>query len=161
MLTPIIILCLLSLPLSVAFVVSRLTNRKIAIRKYACWGLGIAFIYFFIGHIVKTEGMVEMLPDWVPMRLQLIYVTGILELAIGIALFLPKYQTVAAKLAIVVFILFFPANIYSAMNSVGLGGHQWGPEYLLIRAPLQIILIVWAYFLCVQNYDRTVSTTTD
>ncbi|RUO34840.1 hypothetical protein [Aliidiomarina soli] len=154
MITPIIILCLLSSPLLVAFIVSRFTNSELAVRKYACWGLGIAFIYFFIGHLVETEGMVQMLPEWVPLRVQLIYVTGLIELAIGGALFIPKYQKVAAKVAILVFIVFFPANVYAALNGVGLGGHQWGPEYLLIRAPLQVLLIAWAYFLCVKVPNR-------
>lgn len=154
MITPIIILCLLSSPLLVAFIFSRLTNRKLAIRKYACWGLGVAFIYFFIGHIVKTDGMVEMLPEWVPLRLQLIYATGLVELAIGGALFIPKYQRIAAKLAILVFIVFFPANVYAALNGLGLGGHQWGPEYLLIRGPLQVILIAWAYYLCLRDCNK-------
>lgn len=160
MITPIIILCLLSSPLLVAFIFSRLTNSKLAIRKYACWGLGVAFIYFFMGHIVKTDGMVEMLPEWVPLRLQLIYATGLMELAIGGALFIPKYQRIAAKLAILVFIVFFPANVYAALNGVGLGGHQWGPEYLLIRAPLQVILIAWAYYLCVREHNsyKTIHT---
>ena len=95
-----------------------------------------------------------MLPPWVPFRLMLVYFTGLLELLIGIALFLPKYQLTAAKAAIVVFVIFFPANIYSALNGIGLGGHQWGPIYLLIRGPLQLILIAWAYFLCVKGHDK-------
>lgn len=160
MITPIIILCLLSLPLFVACVVSKFTGRKLTVRKYACWGLGLAFIYFFIGHIVKTDGMVEMLPEWVPLRLQLIYVTGFIELAIGGALFIPKYQKNAAKIAILVFIVFFPANVYAALNGVGLGGHQWGPVYLLIRAPLQVILIAWAYYLCVREHNSYKTTYT-
>src|SRR5690554_6104121 len=98
MITPIIILSLLILPLFVAFMISRFTGRKLETRKMACWGLGIAFIYFFIGHFAQTDGMMEMLPAWVPMRLPLIYLTGGLELAIGVALFIPRYQAIAAKL---------------------------------------------------------------
>lgn len=154
MLTPIIILLLLSSPLCIAFVSSKFGNNPLNVTRYACWGLGIAFMFFFIGHLVKAEGMVEMLPPWIPFRLGLIYITGLLELLIGIALFLPRYQVLAAKLAIVVFVVFFPANIYSALNSIGLGGHQWGPVYLLIRGPLQVILIAWAYFLCVKGHNK-------
>jgi len=121
------------------------------ITKYALWGLGIAFLFFFIGHIVKAQAMVEMLPPWVPFRLTVIYATGLLELVIGIALFIPRYQLIAAKLAIAVFIIFFPANIYAALNSIGLGGHQWGAIYLAIRGPLQLILIAWTYFLCLKG----------
>ena len=105
--------------------------------------------------------MVEMLPPWVPLRLQLVYATGLLEFAVGIALFTTKYRELAAKLAIVIFIVFFPANIYAALNSIGLGGHQWGPIYLLIRAPLQIILIAWAYFLCVKTHRPALIETTE
>ncbi|WP_188747677.1 DoxX family protein [Marinobacterium zhoushanense] len=161
MITPVIILCLLSSPLLVAFIISTANGRKLATRKYACWGLGVAFIYFFVGHIVKTDGMIEMLPAWVPLRLQLIYATGVLELAIGVALFIPRYQTIAAKSAILVFVVFFPANVYAALNGVGLGGHQWGPVYLWIRAPLQILLIAWAYYLCLENHNRSMQSTTN
>ena len=154
MVTPIIILFLLTSPLCIAFVYSKFNNRPLDVTKYGCWGLGIAFIFFFIGHFVQTEGMVEMLPSWVPFRLALVYLTGLIELLIGIALFMTRYQSLAAKLAIVVFVIFFPANIYAALNSIGLGGHQWGPVYLLIRGPLQIILISWAYFICAKGHNR-------
>jgi uncharacterized membrane protein len=42
-------------------------------------------------------------------------------------------------------VVFFPANIYAAIKGNGLGEHQWRLIYLLIREPLQQILIVWAY----------------
>lgn len=151
MLIPFIIICLLVSPLLSAFILLKfkvLNNNILSVKKYACWGLGLAFFFFFIGHFVKTDDLVAMLPAWLPLRLPIIYLTGLLELAIAIALFSPKYQHSAAKLAIVVLIAFFPANIYAAIQSVGSGGHQWGPIYLLIRAPLQIILIAWSYFLC-------------
>lgn len=154
MTTPIIILLILSSPLAIAFANAKFRGEAVDINKYACWGLGLAFIFFFIGHIVKTDGMVEMLPSWVPFKISLIYFTGALELVVGIALFTPKFQTIAAKLGILIFVLFFPANVYAALNGVGLGGHQWGAVYLWIRAPLQMILILWAYFLCVKDITR-------
>ena len=151
MTTPLIIICLLISPLILAWFYTKLKGTAFDIHYYAFWGLGIAFIYFSLGHVAKTAGMVEMLPPWVPGRLPLVYLTGLLELAIGIALFVRPYQVLAAKLAIVVLIVFFPANIYAAFNHIGLGGHQWGPEYLFIRAPLQIFLLAWAYFFCVRK----------
>ncbi len=154
MTTPILILILLSSPLALAALISRKSGCELNVRKYALWGLGICFLFFSIGHVVKADGMVQMLPPWVPFRLPIIYLTGVLEVLIGLALFIPKYQTNAAKAAIVVFVVFFPGNIYAAMNSTGLGGHQWGPVYLLIRTPLQLILIAWAYFLCVKTHKE-------
>lgn len=146
---------ILSSPLGIAYLYSKLKSVPLDINKYACWGLGLAFLFFFIGHIVKANGMADMLPPWVPFKIPLIYITGVIELLVGIALFISRFQLVAAKLSVIIFIVFFPANIYAALNSVGLGGHQWGPIYLLIRAPLQIILITWAYFLCIKNHNRS------
>jgi uncharacterized membrane protein len=158
MITSIIILLILSSPLAVAFAYSKFNNSPVDIKKYASWGLGLAFIFFFIGHMLKTDGMVEMLPTWLPFRTTLIYLTGVLELLVGIALFKSSFQSIAAKAAIIIFVVFFPANIYAALNSVGLGGHQWGPVYLLIRTPLQIILIAWAYFLCIKVHKKTIKS---
>jgi len=154
MTTPIIILILLTSPLFLAFLVSKIKGDVLNVSKFASWGLGICFIFFSIGHAIQAEGMVQMLPPWVPFRLPLVYATGLLELIIGLALFFPKFQVNAAKTAIMVFIIFFPANIYAAINATGLGGHQWGPVYLLIRLPLQLILIAWAYFLCVKSKNE-------
>jgi len=161
MITPLIILLLLSSPLALAFIFSKLTRSSLNVTRYACWGLGIAFIFFSIGHVVKAEGMVDMLPPWVPFRLTLVYLTGVLELLVAVGLFLPKYQTYAAKVSIVIFVVFFPANIYAALNGIGLGGHQWGSVYLLIRGPLQITLIAWAYFLCVKSHDESTDLAVD
>ena len=151
MTTPLLILAILLSPLLLALAFARLTGKQIEIRKYAFWGLGCAFVFFAIGHFVKTQGMVEMLPAWVPARVMLIYVTGVLELLIGATLFMPSYQVPAARAATAVLVLFFPANIYAALNATGLGGHQWGPVYLLIRAPLQLLLIAWAWLFCIRG----------
>lgn len=155
MVTPLIILLLLVSPLSLAFVVSKYRGTELQVSRFAAVGLGCAFVFFSLGHFIKSHGMVDMLPEMIPYRLELVYATGILELLIGLGLFQPKYQVLAAKLAIVVFVVFFPANIYAAFNSTGLGGHQWGPIYLLIRAPLQLILIIWAYAFCIRNQKDT------
>jgi len=149
MITPIIILLILVSPIVTAFIVikGRGGNRNSDPDwpRYGAWGLGGAFLFFSLGHVAQTDGMVAMLPSWVPARYAIVYVTGILELCIGLALFVPTWQRRAAGLAMAVFVLFFPANLYAAANATGLGGHQWGLVYLWIRAPLQLILIGWAY----------------
>ena len=150
--TSLLILVILVSPLFVATLFWKIKKKPIDVNKYAAWGLGLAFIFFAIGHFVLTDGMVAMFPPWVPHKITLVYLTGILELLVGIALFNSKHRVNGAKTAIILFIVFYPVNIYAALNSIGLGGHQLGPEYLLTRTPLQIILILWAYFLCMKKY---------
>lgn len=152
MTTPLIILLLLTTPLVTAYLMTKGRGRPGRTAadwsRYAAWGLGAAFAFFCLGHFVQTDGMVAMLPPWVPLRAGLVYATGLLEVAIALALFTPAWRRLGAWAAIAVLVLFFPANVYAAINGVGLGGHQWGPVYLWIRAPLQLVLIGWAYFLC-------------
>ena len=100
--TPLIILCLLSFPLLIALLYARARKIELNINRYACWGLGLAFIYFFIGNMAKTEEMVELLPPWIPLRSKIVCATGALELLVGIALFVPRFQIGAAKVAIAV-----------------------------------------------------------
>lgn len=151
MIIPIIVLILLVTPLLLAYLVARKRSLAPDISKFACWGLGACFLFFSLGHFVQTEGMIEMLPPWIPFRSAIIYLTGIVELLIGTALFMQAYQQPAARLAILILVAFFPANIYAAFHGIGPGGHQWGPIYLLIRAPLHLILIAWAYYLCIKS----------
>lgn len=156
MTTPLTTLVLLFLPMVLGLLFSRIKDSvSLNIRKYAFWGLGSCFIFFSIGHFVKTGEMVQMLPAWVPFRVLIIYLTGIMEFIIGITLLIPRIQISAAKAAMALLIIFFPANIYAAFNFVGLGGHQWGPIYLIIRGPLQIILIAWTYFLCIKSHNES------
>lgn len=55
-------------------------------------------------------------------------------------------------------VVFFPANIYAAINHIPMGGHAWGPVYLLIRAPLQVVILLWIYWFTIKRpQSRTAS----
>jgi len=142
-----IMLGLLVLPLLVAVSYERLTGRALLDRRTAgCVGVTLVFLFTGVGHFVLTEPMAEMLPPWVPARIPLVYVTGVLELVAAVAiLFTPLRRTVGWCL-IVLLLLFLPVNIYAAIQQVGMGGHEWGPVYLLIRVPLQALLIGWIWW---------------
>ena len=147
MTTPIIILTLLMGPLAVFWIIHRANLSISSQRQLAAYGLALAFGFFALGHFVKTDGMVAMLPNLIPeaWRYALVYLTGGLEFAIALLLLRHSTRRMAAWTALPVFIGFFPANVYAALNYTGLGGHNWGPVYLWIRGPLQLVLIAWTY----------------
>ncbi|RFA36819.1 hypothetical protein CAL65_09850 [Alkalilimnicola ehrlichii] len=151
MTTPIIILVLMTAPYLFARALSSLTHRDLDLRGAAALGLGILFIFFGIGHFVETDAMAHMLPTWVPERVLLVYLTGLLEFTIAVGFFIPRYRRAAGFVAAAVLILFFPANIYAAIHHVPMGGHAWGPTYLFIRAPLQVIVLLWVYWFTIRN----------
>ena len=147
MTTPIIILCLLLLPLLSAWVIGGADKVKFG----GVLGITLAFVFFGIGHYAQTDGMVAMLPDFVPLRRPLILATGMLEFAIAAGFLYNPMRRYAGIAAVSVLVLFFPANIFAAFNHIGKGGHQWGPVYLFIRAPLQAILIGWTWYFVVRR----------
>jgi uncharacterized membrane protein len=155
MTTPLIILGLLTAPYVALCAWESVSGKPVNRAVGAVMGLGAVFMFSGVGHFVRTGPMSEMLPPWVPVRVALIYLTGLLEIALALALLLPSLRRLAGWACIAVLVLFFPANIYAAINQVGMGGHLWGPVYLLIRGPLQIILIIWAYRLVVRRQAPT------
>jgi uncharacterized membrane protein len=112
-------------------------------RKFASIGLGLAFCYFALGHFAITGELAQMLPPWVPGRAAIIYGTGALELFIALALFTRSRRRWGGLAAAAVLVLFFPANVYAAVNYIGSDAREIGPAYLWIRAPLQVFLLAW------------------
>ncbi len=145
MTTPLVMLALLTAPLLIAWLIVAVGGPSIHAAAAGTFGLSLMFLLTASGHYISPTLMAEMLPPWVPFRSFLVAATGVLEIAIAAALLWPRTRQSAGWVAIAVLVLFFPANIYAALKHVPLGGHAWGPSYLLIRAPLQTILVVWAY----------------
>ena len=96
--------------------------------------------------------MAAMLPPVIPYRIELIYLTGVLEFLGVIGLWVPGLIKLTGVCLILMLIGILPANIYSAMNRVEFGGHGAGPAYLFIRVPFQLFLIWWTYFATEQNW---------
>ena len=114
-------------------------------------GLALVFLFTGLGHFIQPAAMAQMLPPWVPERVAIIYLTGGIELAAAAGLLVPGLWRTAGVCLIVFLILALPANVYAAINRVEMGGHGIGPAYLLVRAPLQLILIGWTYWFTVRQ----------
>lgn len=146
----IIMLILLTGPYLVARLFSREGHSWDARAAAAC-GAGALFVFTGIGHFVQTEQLTWMLPEWVPQRTLLVYVTGVLEFAIAAGLIIPKTRRLSALAAIIVLIGFFPANVYAAFQNIPMSGNEWGPLYLLVRGPMQAVIIGWIYWFVVKD----------
>jgi uncharacterized membrane protein len=113
-------------------------------------GLAAVFAFTALGHFVKTDEMMAMLPATMPARRPMVIVGGFLELMFAVGILLPALAK-ATGLAICVFlVLVTPANVYSALKKIDFGGHVAGPRYLLVRLPLQLLLLLWSYWFAVR-----------
>ena len=153
MITPIIMIVLLIVPCFIWWLFTRTTQRDFDSQAAAATGLGIVFLFTGMGHFVRTEAMTTMLPTFVPMKTLVVQISGVLEWAIAVALFLPRYRLFSAKVAMILLIAIFPLNIYAAANHAPMGGHEWGPVYLWIRGPLQAVLLGWTYFMILKKAE--------
>ncbi len=151
MVTPLIILGLLVGPYFLTKFL-RLTASRAGLDVWSgCLGTALVFAFTGIGHFIKSQPMTEMLPKFVPGRLAMVYITGVIELAAAVLVLVPKIRRKVGWGLIVIMIAFMPVNVYAAIDHVGMGGHAWGPIYLLVRVPLQVILIAWIWWFVIQS----------
>ena len=90
-----------------------------------------------------------MVPAFIPFKKQLVWLTGIIEMAAAIGLLLSSWRHTTALWLIIFFILILPANIYAAVNKVDYqnANHEGsGTRYLWFRVPLQLLFIFWVYW---------------
>lgn len=96
-----------------------------------------------IGHLVFTDAMVRITPDWVPMAREVVIVTGIAEL-IGAAGLLTRRWRVAAGWAFALYaVCVLPANVKHAMIDLN-AGTGLSAGYHVPRLLLQPFIIWWA-----------------
>lgn len=101
------------------------------------------------GHWMFTKGMTMMIPSVLPYRKGLVYLSGVVEALLGIALLMPGYRSSAAYALIVLFILLLPANIYAAVKQINMEKADYsgqGPAYLWFRIPEQLLFIAWVCY---------------
>jgi uncharacterized membrane protein len=125
---------------------------KMASSKRARLGLSLFFIFTALGHFIRTQEMAAMIPPRVPYRIELIHLTGVLELLGAIGVWIPRLARLTGVLLILMLIGLLPANVYSAINRVEFGGHGAGPAYLLVRVPFQLFAMWWTYFATEQDW---------
>ncbi|UGU15535.1 hypothetical protein LS482_17870 [Sinomicrobium kalidii] len=116
--------------------------------------MAVMLIFTAIGHFKFTEGMILMLPDFVPAKREMVLATGIIELIAAVGLFIPSLRILTAWLLILFFVLIFPANIHAALHNVNLEKASYdgdGINYLWFRVPLQLLFIAWVYFFVIRT----------
>lgn len=108
-----------------------------------------------IGHFVFSKGMSMIIPPFVPFKVGLVYLTGVLEIVLAVGLLFASTRSFTGYLLILFFILISPANIYAATKHINIEkGTFTGPgtSYLWFRIPLQLMFIGWVYYFSIQMH---------
>ena len=105
----------------------------------------MACIYILAGimHFIYPAMYQRIIPSWIPHRMVMVYLSGVLEIVFGAALFFPGTTRPALFGIIILLVLFLPVHTHMLRNeNAAMGIPTW---VLLLRIPLQGLLIYWAY----------------
>ena len=115
-------------------------SRKRAISLYLMSALYIAS---GINHFAHPAMYERIMPAYIGWHSTLVWVSGLLEVVLGVLLLFPFSRRFAAWGIIALLIAVFPANIQMAFNYY----HHQHPLLWItsLRLPIQPLLIWWAY----------------
>jgi uncharacterized membrane protein len=129
------------------------TNPTARNRARSALRLTLAIIMVAVGalHFVADHFFVQIVPPQLPAAQWLVWISGVIEIALGLLLLPTVTRKLAGYALIALYIAVFPANIYMAVANVQLQGmpawfEQPSPLALWLRLPLQGVLIAWAWW---------------
>ncbi|MEM6721555.1 MAG: DoxX family protein [Bacteroidota bacterium] len=100
------------------------------------------YIVAGISHFIIPKFFIKFTPSWVPSPGKVNILVGIIEVSLGIALLFEETRSVAAIGVIALLIAVFPAHLkYHQMVK----GKRKYLAVSLLRMPMQLVLIYWAY----------------
>lgn len=111
--------------------------------KLSLYLMCVLYVAAGFNHFVHAESYLKIMPPWVPWPKALVVVSGVSEVLLALLLLPAKTRTVAAWALIVLLIAVFPANVQMMLNYFREGHpYRW---FTVLRLPLQVILVLWAY----------------
>lgn len=113
------------------------------------------FIWFLIGgigHFVKSDFFLKIMPPYLPYPLTLIYISGFFELLGAFGLLLEKYRKWAGNGLVLLAICVTPANVYMWQHP---DLFSQIPEWLLVfRLIFQVVFIIGIWWSTRPNKRR-------
>ena len=113
--------------------------------------MGATFIFTGLLHFKKPRMYEAIMPAYLPAHRELVYASGVAEIAGGVGLMLPQQQwrTVAGWWLIATLVAVFPANVNMAVDAERF---KKVPEPVLwARLPLQAGIIYWIWHVAVRR----------
>ncbi len=106
--------------------------------------LALVYLVAGIAHIKSPAGFLQITPGWVPFPEQIIFLTGIAEIAGAVGLLIPRVRY-AAGIGLALYALcVYPANINHALNNIAIGEATASWLYHGPRLAFQPVFIWWA-----------------
>ena len=122
---------------------ARAATYESGARRASRWLLAAAFVFAGVMHFAITPAYVRIMPPWVPLHREMVLLSGVCEIAGGIALLIPRTRRAACIGLILLLIAVFPANVQMLLNARASHATPLAQALLWIRLPLQLAIIAW------------------
>ncbi len=112
-------------------------------KYFSLYAMALLYVAAGANHFLNPLMYKKIMPPWLGWHGALVAVSGACEILFGILLLFPQVRPLAAWCIIALLIAVFPANIQMVLNFL----HRKNPLLCLsiLRLPLQLVLIWWAY----------------
>ena len=107
------------------------------------WLLAVLLLFAGVMHLINPSFFLKIMPPYLPLHLELVYLSGVFEIGLGICLLIPRFSRFAAWGIIALLIAVFPANIYLFQHQEIVPA---SPTVHFLRLLLQGLLIWMAYW---------------
>jgi len=116
--------------------------------------LAIFFIVAGCLHFIYPAAYMKIMPPWLPAHYVLVLVSGAFEIAGGIGVLFQAVRRQAGYGLIVLSLAVLPANVQMLLNAQADGTATLGLVLLVLRLPLQLLLIYWIWRATKSTRDR-------
>lgn len=135
--------------------------RRERLRSLVRLVMALTMVSIGLLHFPLGKYFVQIVPPQLPQPMLLVWLSGVVELALGLLLLPPGTRRWAGYGLVALYVAVFPANIYMAAANVQVqGAPDWfkpSPLALWLRLPLQLVFIAGA--LWVSREPRPTFTT--
>lgn len=107
--------------------------------------LSAFFTFAGVMHFVSPRFYLKIMPRWLPRHRELVYLSGAFEILGGLGLVPERTRRPAGLGLILLLIAVWPANLQMLLDAIAAGKGRGYVALLVLRMPLQIPLMIWAW----------------
>lgn len=107
--------------------------------------LGLLFVAAGTLHFLVPGAYERIMPPYLPLHRELVYLSGALEIAGGLGLLDRRSRRSAGIGLVLLLVAVWPANVQMLLDAQAARKSLWWVALLWARLPMQLVLIAWVW----------------
>jgi len=102
----------------------------------------VFMIFAGLQHFLNTLFYIPFVPSFLPFTMAIIYISGVVEIVLGVMLLIPKYIRIGAMGIFLLMLTFLPVHVWDIFSETpAIGSHNAA----MVRLPIQLLFIAIAW----------------